>query len=88
MRAPKILDLPRPKELKSNKVEDIQDFFRRIIEEFDRAYKLLKDDMESGGWQTAHWRITEDSNENLKHQYRASKTDAWADRAPKLESSP
>lgn len=88
MRAPKTLQLLKPKELKSNKLEDLQEHFRRLNEELDRAYKLLKDDMESGGWQTAHWRIIEDSNENLKHQYRTNSTDPWADRAPKLESSP
>lgn len=88
MRAPKTLQLPRAKELRSTKLEDVQEYFRRLNEELDRVYKLLKDDMESGGWQTAHWRIIEDSNENLKHQYRAKSTDAWADRAPKLEASP
>lgn len=49
MRAPKTLNLPRPKELKSNKLEAIQEHLRRLCEELDRVYKLMKDDTEVAG---------------------------------------
>ena len=47
MRAPKSLAgrLPKAKELKSNKLSDVQDFFERVIDEVDRGYKLLFQDI-------------------------------------------
>jgi len=55
MLAKKTLRLPRPKELTSNKLEDIQDFFRRILEELDREYRRLWQDVamiqvDDDGW--------------------------------------
>lgn len=55
MRAKKTLRLPRPKELTSNKVEDIQEHLRRLYEELDRAYRLLWQDVatiqvDDSGW--------------------------------------
>ena len=44
MRAKKSLHLPRPKELQSNKLEDIQEHFRLLTEELDKTYRLLWQD--------------------------------------------
>jgi len=45
MRAKKILRLPRPKELTSNKLEDIQEHLRKLYDEIDRAWRLLWQDI-------------------------------------------
>ena len=44
MRAPKTIRLPRPKDLKSNKVEDIQNFLEVFFNELDKIYRLLWQD--------------------------------------------
>ena len=45
MRSRKTLKLPRPKDLKSNEVEDIQDMFRLLFEELDKQWRLLWGDL-------------------------------------------
>lgn len=55
MRAKKRLRLPRPKELQSNKLEDIQNHLRLLCEELDQAWKLLWQDVatiqvDDDGW--------------------------------------
>lgn len=45
MRAKKSLGLPRPKDLKTNKLEDIQNHFRLFREELDKQYRLLWQDV-------------------------------------------
>lgn len=55
MRARKTLKLPRPKELRSNKVSDIQEHFRRLYEELDKQWRLLFQDVaviqvDTDGW--------------------------------------
>ena len=46
MRSKKSLgSLPRPKDLKSNKLEDIQDFLEQMISELDRQWRLLHQDV-------------------------------------------
>ena len=55
MRAQKSLQLPRPEDLKSNKVEDIKEHFRLLTEELDKAYRLLWQDtatiqVDADGW--------------------------------------
>lgn len=45
MRAKKTLKLPSPKELRSNKLEDIQNHFRLLSEELDKAWRLLHGDL-------------------------------------------
>lgn len=46
MRAKKsLISLPRPKELRSNRLEDIQDFLQRAFDELDRQWKLLWQDV-------------------------------------------
>ena len=44
MKAKSSLSLPRPKELTSNKLEDIQEHFRKINEAIDKQYRLLWSD--------------------------------------------
>jgi hypothetical protein len=44
MKAKSSLSLPMPKELTSNKLEDIQEHFRKINEAIDKQYKLLWQD--------------------------------------------
>ena len=44
MKAKSALSLPRPKELISNKLEDIQEHFRKINEAIDKQYRLLWQD--------------------------------------------
>ena len=55
MRAKSSLSLPRPKELTSTNLEDIQEHFRKINEAIDKAYRLLWQDtatiqVGSAGW--------------------------------------
>ena len=55
MKAKSSLHLPMPKELTSNKLEDIQEHFRKINEAIDKQYKLLWQDtatirVGSDGW--------------------------------------
>lgn len=55
MRAKSSLRLPRPKDLKSNKLEDIQDHLRKLYEELDKAWRLLWQDVstiqvDEDGW--------------------------------------
>ena len=55
MKAKSSLSLPMPKELTSNKLEDIQEHFRKINEAIDKQYKLLWQDtatiqVGSAGW--------------------------------------
>ena len=45
MRARKSLNLPRPADLKSNKLKDIQDWLQRYIEEHDKQYRLMFQDI-------------------------------------------
>lgn len=87
-RLPKSLELDRPGIERLKVSKELKVFLRRLVDRLEEKYKLLREHAESGGYQTAHWRIIEDSSENLKHQYRANKDSAWSDRAPKLESSP
>ena len=47
MRAKKTLRLPRPKELESNKLGDIQNHFRLWYEELDKAWRLLWQDVDT-----------------------------------------
>ena len=44
MKAKSALSLPRPKELTSNKLEDIQEHFQKINEAIDKQYRLLWQD--------------------------------------------
>ncbi len=44
MKAKSSLSLPMPKELISNKLEDIQEHFRKINEAIDKQYRLLWQD--------------------------------------------
>ncbi len=55
MRARTALKLPRPKELPSNKLSDIQEHFRRYREELDKQWRLLFQDVavvqvDTDGW--------------------------------------
>lgn len=55
MRARKALNLPRPRDLKSNKLEDLQDYFRLLFEEIDKQWRLLFQDIvtiqvDTDGW--------------------------------------
>ncbi len=45
MRARRTLRLPRPRDLKSNKLGDIQNMFRLLLEELDNQWKLLFQDI-------------------------------------------
>ncbi len=46
MRAKKSLTgLPRPRDLRSNKLEDIQEFFRRAFDELDTQWRKLFQDV-------------------------------------------
>ncbi|MHC4397292.1 MAG: hypothetical protein ACYS1A_16765 [Planctomycetota bacterium] len=37
--------LPRPRELKSNRKEDIQDFLERLLKDLDKQWRLLHQDV-------------------------------------------
>ena len=55
MRAKKTLRLPKPRELKSNRLKDIQEFLGRFFDELDKAYRLLWQDLatiqvDDDGW--------------------------------------
>lgn len=55
MRARKSLKLQRPKDLRSNKVEDIQNHLRLLYEELDKQWRLLYQDVaviqvDTDGW--------------------------------------
>lgn len=55
MRAKNTIRLPRPKDLQSNKLKDIQEYFRVFFDELDKAYRLLWQDVatiqvDSDGW--------------------------------------
>ena len=55
MRARKALKLPRPKDLRSNKLEDIQNILRLILDELDKQWRLLFQDVDviqvdTDGW--------------------------------------
>ena len=55
MRARKALKLPRPKDLQTNKLEDIQNMLRLIFEELDSQWRLLFQDVatiqvDDDGW--------------------------------------
>lgn len=55
MRAKKTLRLPKPKELRSNKLADIQRFFEVLCDELDKAYRRLYQDVatiqvDDAGW--------------------------------------
>ena len=45
MRAKNALDLPRPRELQSNKVEDIQDILEKAFSALDTQWRLLHQDV-------------------------------------------
>ncbi|MCK5644453.1 MAG: hypothetical protein KAJ19_26875 [Gammaproteobacteria bacterium] len=45
MQARKSLNLPRPADLKSNKLKDIQDWLQRYAEEHDKQYRLMFQDI-------------------------------------------
>lgn len=46
MRARRALNFPRPRELTSNKLADIQEYFRRLQEELDKQWRLLFQDVQ------------------------------------------
>lgn len=83
MRAKKTLRLPRPRDLKSNKKEDIQDHLRLLYEELDKAWRLLWQDVaviqiDDDGWlyfggkdTNGTWRIGR-SGDNLITERRES----------------
>ena len=55
MRARKTLRLPKARDLKSSKKEDIQDIFRLLFEELDKQWRLLWSDVseiqvDDDGW--------------------------------------
>ena len=55
MKSKSSLSLPMPKDLTSNKLEDIQEHFRKINEAIDKQYRLLWQDtatiqVGSDGW--------------------------------------
>lgn len=55
MRARKSLNLPRPKDLQSNKLEDIQNHLRLLYEELIKQWQLLFQDVaviqvDTDGW--------------------------------------
>lgn len=55
MRAKKTLGLPRPRELQSNNLKDIQDYFQVLFNELDKAWRLLWQDLatiqvDDDGW--------------------------------------
>ena len=45
MRTKNTLKLPKPKELQSTKLEDIQDYFERIFKELSNTHRLLWQDV-------------------------------------------
>ena len=45
MRAKKTLDLPNPRDLRSLKLEDVQDFFRQAFDEIDAQWRKLHQDV-------------------------------------------
>ena len=55
MRARKTLQLQRPEDLKSNNLKDIQNHFRLLYEELDKAYRLLWQDVATIGVDTDGW---------------------------------
>lgn len=55
MRARQTLKLPRARDLKSARLEDVQNMFRLIIEELDKQWRLLHQDVstiqvDDDGW--------------------------------------
>jgi len=85
MKAKSSLSLPMPKALTSNKLEDIQEHFRKINEALDKQYRLLWQDaatiqIDVDGWiyfgnkdTDGSWRIGEVSN-NCEIQKRILST--------------
>ena len=76
MRAQKTIRLPRPKELQSNKLEDIQEYFRKLTEELDKAWRLLFQDVTTTGsvtflLESVRWRIIS-VGDNLEVQKKIS----------------
>ena len=55
MRARKSLQLQRPEDLKSNNLKDIQNHFRLLYEEIDKAYRLLWQDVATVQVDTDGW---------------------------------
>ncbi len=47
MRSKKSIQLPTAGELESNKLEDIRDFMRKILDELDKQWQLLHQDVET-----------------------------------------
>lgn len=45
MRAKKALRLPRPRDLQSNSLKDIQEFTQKAFDELDRQWRLLHQDV-------------------------------------------
>lgn len=45
MLAKKALDLPRSRDLRSNRLEDIQEMFRLVFEELDEQWRLIHQDV-------------------------------------------
>ena len=88
MRSPKTIRLPRPKELRSNKVEDIQNFIERFFTELDSVYRKLHQDLstiqiDDDGWvyfgnkdTNGSWRIGR-SGDDMKMQLLVTGT--WTD---------
>lgn len=55
MRARPALKFPRPRDLKTNKLEDVQEMFRLLLEELDKQWRLLFQDVstiqvDGDGW--------------------------------------
>ena len=62
MRARKTLQLPRAEDLKSNNLKDIQNHFRLLYEELDKAYRLLWQDVATISVDTDGWIYFGDKN--------------------------
>lgn len=67
MRAKKTLRLPRPKELQSNKLEDIQNHFRLYYEALDKAWRSMFADLiyDEDKFTSTKWRLIEDGENML-----------------------
>jgi len=86
MRAKKILGLPLPEELTSNKLEDIKEYLTKFYNALDTGYRLLYQDtaeiqVDSDGWiyfgnkdTNGSWRIGRSGNDwNMERR----ESDSW-----------
>ena len=76
MRTKKTLRLPRSKELKSNKLEDIQNHLQLLYDELDKAWRLIFQDVTTRESQDfvltgVRWRIVS-VGDNLEVQKKIS----------------